>query len=121
MTDLLDVIIAAHGGLDAWRRFDHVSADLVQGGALWPLKQQAGMLDQTRVTVGLRDEWASHAPFGPGRLRSRFTPDRVALEDSDGAVREELAAPRQSFVGHTLQTPWTPLQLAYFAGCAMWT
>ena len=31
------------------------------------------------------------------------------------------AGPRASFAGHTLQTPWTHLQLAYFTGYAMWT
>ncbi len=34
---------------------------------------------------------------------------------------EELLQPRTSFQGHTLETPWSDLQLAYFVGCAMWT
>jgi hypothetical protein len=32
-----------------------------------------------------------------------------------------LLNPRESFAGHTTETPWTRLQLAYFAGYAMWT
>src|SRR5262249_40373363 len=36
-------------------------------------------------------------------------------------VIEELLDPRSSFAGHSLETPWTRLQLAYFAGYAMWT
>jgi hypothetical protein len=28
---------------------------------------------------------------------------------------------RHSFAGHTLETQWTTLQLAYFVGTAMWT
>jgi hypothetical protein len=121
MNPLAKIAIDAHGGLDRWKKFGTASADLVQGGALWQLKGQAGLLDVTNVTVGLRSEWASHSPFGvPGR-RSRFEPARIAIESSDGVVLEELREPRQSFAGHTLQTPWTQLQLAYFAGCAMWT
>src|SRR5436190_21563432 len=38
----------------------------------------------------------------------------------DGKVLEELLQPRTSFKGHTLETPWSDLQLAYFVGCAMW-
>ncbi len=38
MTQLKDFVIEAHGGLDRWRQFNQVSADLIQGGALWPLK-----------------------------------------------------------------------------------
>ena len=39
----------------------------------------------------------------------------------DGAVVEALGQPRASFAGHTLETPWSTLQLAYFVGTAMWT
>lgn len=121
MTQLKDLVIQAHGGLDRWRQFSQVSADLIQGGVLWSLKGHPDTLARTNVTVGLKEEWASHAPFGAGDRRSRFTPGRVAIEDRDGAVLEQLLQPRASFAGHTLQTPWTELQLAYFAGCAMWT
>jgi hypothetical protein len=121
MNSLAELAINAHGGLDRWRQFEKVSADLAQGGVLWQVKGQAGTLDKTNVTVGLRSEWASHSPFGAAGRRSRFEPGKVGLEAADGAVLEELRQPRQSFTGHTLQTPWTDLQLAYFAGCAMWT
>lgn len=121
MTQLKDFAIRAHGGLDRWRQFDQVSADLLQGGALWSLKGLPDTLTRTAVTVGLKEQWASHAPFGAANRRSRFTPGRVAIEGDDGAVLEELLQPRASFAGYTLQTQWTELQLAYFAGCAMWT
>jgi hypothetical protein len=121
MNSLARYAIDAHGGLDRWEQFGAASADLVQGGVLWQLKGQAGLLDATHVTVGLRSEWASHSPFGVSGRRSRFEPGRVAIESSNGVVLEELREPRESFTGHTLQTPWTQLQLAYFAGCAMWT
>lgn len=121
MNSLATLAIAAQGGLDRWKKFDTVSADLAQGGVLWQVKGKAGVLDKTNVTVGLHTEWASHSPFGTGARKTRFEPDRVAIESADGTALEELRHPRLSFAGHTLQTPWTDLQLAYFAGCAMWT
>jgi hypothetical protein len=121
MNALAKLAIDAHGGLDRWKQFEKLSAHLVQGGVLWQLKGQAGTLDDTNLTIGLRTEWDSHYPFGaPGR-KSRFEPNRVAIEAADGTVVEELLEPRKSFAGHTLQTPWTNLQLAYFVGTAMWT
>jgi hypothetical protein len=120
MSRLRDFAIEAHGGLQRWRQFERLTADLEQGGVLWPLKGQPQTLERTTVTVDLRKEWASHAPFGAGRRRSEFEPGRVALEAADGTLLEELRDPRRSFAGHTLQTPWTELQLSYFAGCAMW-
>lgn len=120
MDSLTREVLNAHGGLDRWNSFSSLSAKLAQGGVLWQLKGHAGQLDQTGVTVGLREEWASHSPFGPGRV-SRFEPGRVTVLDREGHVLEKLNDPRASFAGHTLETPWSDLQLAYFAGCAMWT
>jgi hypothetical protein len=121
MTDLLEKVIEAHGGLERWNQLDSVSAHLIQGGALWGLKGQSGVLDDVVVTARLHEERASHRPFGaPGR-HSSFTPERVAIEDENGEVLESLDQPRASFAGHTLETPWNNLQLAYFVGTAMWT
>jgi hypothetical protein len=121
MNSLAKFAIDAHGGMDRWKQFQTVSADLVKSGVLSQVKGQAGALDKTNVTVGLRSEWPSHSPFGTAGRRSKFEPGRVALEAADRAIVEELREPRQSFTGHTLETSWTELQLAYFVGCAMWT
>jgi len=121
MSDLATFAMDAHGGLDRWRRFKTVSARLLQGGVLWNLKGQDGILDDVHITVDLRKEWASHRPFAEANRHSSFQPDRVAIETSDGHVVEERRRPRESFKGHKLDTPWDKLQLAYFAGYAMWT
>ncbi|HWT36464.1 MAG TPA: hypothetical protein VN289_09285 [Paraburkholderia sp.] len=121
MNAISQAIIDAHGGLAQWRKFTQVRANLVQGGALWTLKGQAGVLDRATVTVATDRQWASHAPFGALAAKSEFTCDAIALLDQTGRVIEEQRNPRASFDGHTLETPWTELQLAFFAGCAMWT
>jgi hypothetical protein len=121
MTDLLKTVIEAHGGLEHWTELDSVSARLVQSGALWALKGHAGVLDDVFVRASLHEERESHHPFGAPDRRSAFTPQRVAIETTAGEVIEALEQPRASFAGHTLETPWTALQLAYFAGTAMWT
>jgi hypothetical protein len=121
MSDLLETVVEAHGGLTRWTQLETVSARLAQGGALWGLKGQQGVLDDVFVTASLHEERVSHHPFGAIDRRSAFTPERVAIETDNGAVVEALELPRASFAGHTLETPWTTLQLAYFAGTAMWT
>jgi len=121
MDALAQKIIDAHGGLDRWKQFASLSAHLTQGGALWGLKGQAGKLDDANVTVGLTEQWASHHPFGTGERVTLFRPDRVEIKDPAGQLLEALDAPRNSFAGHTFETPWTEPQLAYFAGVAMWT
>ena len=121
MTDLVQLTINAHGGLDRWRQFEHASAHLRNDGVLWPLKRQQGVLDNVDVRVALHREWASHSPFVEPNWRTSFEPHRVAIETTNGKVIEELLRPRDSFAGHGLDTPWDSLQLAYFAGYAMWT
>src|SRR5260221_4817088 len=119
--DLAKLVIEAHGGLERWNSFTTLSVHGINGGVLWGAKGKAGVLDDVTITVDLRNEKASHYPFGSPDRRSRFEPQRVGLENANGEVLEELLQPRSSFQGHTLETPWSDLQLAYFAGCAMWT
>jgi hypothetical protein len=120
MTDLKDFVIAAHGGLGRWKRLSAVTAHLGTGGVIWPAKGQEGFAD-VNVRVELHRQFTSHFPFpGPG-LRTAFTGDRVAVETEGGEVIEERENPRDAFAGHTLETPWDRLHLAYFGGYAMWT
>ena len=121
MNSLVKFVIGAHGGLERWQQFKTVSACLRNGGVLWPLKHQQGVLDNVRVRVALRRQWASHWPFGAPDLQTAFEPQRVGIETSDGRIVHERFSPRASFAGHGLETPWDALDLAYFAGCAMWT
>jgi hypothetical protein len=121
VTDLLEGVIEAHGGLDRWNQLDSVAARLIQGGALWAVKGQADVLNDVYMRANLHEERESHHPFGGPDRRSFFTPQRVAIESTNGDVIEEMDQPRASFAGHTLETPWSTLQLAYFVGTAMWT
>lgn len=121
MNDILEFALNGHGGLDRWNEYKTISARLTQGGVLWALKQQAGVLDEVDVVADLHTERVSHGPFGEPPVHTEFTPDRMAIESADDLVLEELLQPRASFAGHVQTTPWSRLQLGYFAGTAMWT
>ena len=73
------------------------------------------------MTVWLHEQRASVLPFGAPDQRTMFTPDRISIEKLDGAVVAERYAPRDSFAGHQMNTPWDPLHRAYFNGEALWT
>jgi hypothetical protein len=121
MTDVLDSVLEAHGGLDHWRKFTQVEATAVTGGGLWAIKGQPQDPLPRRMSVALDREWASVRPFGADDQKTAFTPERVAIEKLDGRVVSERFDPRDSFAGHKFATPWDPLQRAYFNGYAMWT
>jgi hypothetical protein len=120
-TGLLDEVLAAHGGLEHWHGFNTAEATIVSGGKLFEIKGQPQDPTPRRMTVALQREWASVQPFGSTDQKTDFTPERVALEKLDGSVVAERLSPRESFAGHKLDTPWDPLQRAYFNGYALWT
>jgi hypothetical protein len=119
--DLLASVLDAHGGLDTWRGFTRVEATIVSGGLMFEMKGQPQDPTPRRMSVALQREWGSVHPFGGDDQRTDFTPTRVAIEKLDGAVVAELTNPETSFAGDDLDTPWNPLQRAYFNGYALWT
>ncbi|MCU1427046.1 MAG: hypothetical protein JWL83_1046 [Actinomycetia bacterium] len=80
MSDLLETVLEAHGGLERWNQLDTVSARLIRGGVLWAVKGHAGVLDDVVVTARLHEERVSHRPFGAADRQSAFTPERVAIQ-----------------------------------------
>ena len=119
MSDLKDVVIAAHGGLDRWKQLSEVRAHLLLGGVLWSVKKQDGVIKDSMVRVELHRQFASHYAFEKNGLRTSVTPDRAAIETAGGQVVAERSDPRAAFDGHVLDTPWDLLHLAYFHGYTM--
>ncbi|MEV7239444.1 hypothetical protein AB0N06_37950 [Streptomyces sp. NPDC051020] len=121
MNTLLNEVLEAHGGMDRRRQLSSARATLVSGGDLFALKGLPQDPTPREMTVRLHEEHASVAPFGAPDQRTGFTADRVAIERTDDSVVAERAHPRTSFDGHVLETPWDPLDRAYFNGYALWT
>lgn len=121
MRDLLELLLAAHGGLDRWRAAQRITGRQHTGGRLGAVKGQPDALADVEVSVDLHRERVSYAQFpGPGQ-RTTVTPGLVHVETEDGRTLESLPDPRASFSGHGITTPWTALQQAYVGGYAMWT
>ena len=121
MNQLLANVLDAHGGLSRWNNYQKVEASIVTGGGFFALK---GMLQDStprRMSVWLHEERSSVLPFGAPDQRTMFTPDRIAIEKLDSTVVAERHAPRDSFAGHQMSTPWDPLHRAYFNGETVWT
>lgn len=121
MNSLLADVLDAHGGMTRWKQFGKVQASIVSGGGFFALK---GLLQDSaprQMTVWLHEERSSLVPYGAPDQRAVFTPDRIAVEKLDGTLVAERRAPKDSFAGHQMNTPWDALQRAYFNGEALWT
>jgi hypothetical protein len=124
MTDLLDVVLDAHGGLERWQRLKQISAHVRIDGTLWHAKGYGDALIDEHVTLDPHPhphrQRISYTPFIEPDRRSRFEPERVAVETLDGRVVAERTDPRAAFAGFQLSTSWDGLHLACFTGYAMW-
>ena len=89
-------------------------------GMLWARKGWPDALKQVRVTAGTGAQRVSYQPFTKPDWRSVYHPEAVAIETSNGKPIKNRANPRAAFEGHTVETAWDDLHLAYFSGYAIW-
>ena len=120
MSDLLDQVLASHGGLDRWNKVERIEADASIYGAMWVRKGHGDALRNVRITAKPREQWISYLPFKGEGKRSVCTPDRTVIEGRNGEVLNARDNPRAAFDGHTVESKWDDLHLAYFSGYAMW-
>jgi len=102
MTQLLDLVLEAHGGIQRWRTFETVRATFLSGGGLLPMK---GLETPARASQGvatIHEESLVIDGYRRPDWRMTFTPQRVAVETIEGQLVEERTNPRASFAGHDL-------------------
>src|SRR5260370_40193257 len=104
MSDLLDLAVAAHGGLGRWNTLRTVRLELSVGGALWDLKGQTGLFAKATYEADIHKQRATLGCFGSPGLRVRFMPDLLILEGGDGEVIYARNHLGRSFAGHVTYT-----------------
>jgi hypothetical protein len=117
MSDLLSSVIAAHGGLERWQELNTGVAMVRSSGEL--LEKKTPGTVPLRFTISLHEQAVSASPIG-AEWRSSFKPNHVVIEKTSGEVIAERNDPRESFMGHDLDTKWDPLDRTYFSGYAIW-
>jgi len=117
---LLNKVIAAHGGLENAGKFKKLKLHTKIGGIVWRLKGHENALGDVEFTGSLIEQKASWKNLFQQGFTSTFVPGKVQLLDEKGNIVEELDSPRESFKGHTVETPWTKAQLVYFSSYATW-
>jgi len=118
--ELIDKVIAAHGGLVNASKYTNLKLQAQIGGAIWAIKGHEGALANVNFNGSLTTQKASWQNlFDPG-YTSTFEPEKVTLSDDQGNLIEELINPRASFKNHGVETPWSKAQLVYFSSYATW-
>lgn len=120
MNDLLEMALAAHGGLDRWNQLDGVKLHASITGAIWYVKGKPDVLKDVVVQAETHTERVTMVFPGQNK-RSIFTPERVVIETQGGEPLASRDRPEDAFAGHTRDTSWDDIHVAFFSGEALWT
>jgi hypothetical protein len=120
LTDLLALVVDAHGGQRRWDELTRFHAAASITGAIWDVKGKAGLLHDVVLEGETRDQRLKITPFPwPGRYTT-WEPYRQTIETDDGMLVAERRDPASSFAGLTRDSSWDDFQVAYFASDEVW-
>src|SRR5262245_30002274 len=80
VTELLNSVLQAHGGIERWKSFDTVRATFSSSGGLLPLKGLDVTPQPTEGVATIHEETLRIDGYRRPDWRMRFTPDRVVIE-----------------------------------------
>lgn len=119
MNKLLSTVLDAHGGLDTWRAVREFKGHMSGSGPLFDLVGCPGGLSDVNFSGLCHEQQISEWPIARPGQRSVVRAAHVVLQNEAGETVSERADPRSSYPVD-LTTGWDDVQLAYFAGYAMW-
>ena len=100
MSEPLDIVLKAHGGLDRWSKIQSIRVDASITGAIWFVKGKPDVLKDVVITGETKQERLTMEFRGQDK-RTVFEPDHVAIQNEQGKLIEESSDPRKSFEGQT--------------------
>lgn len=120
MPELRDRMVDAHGGEERWREVLQVMACVSMGGMEFASRFQPSPLRGVEVTIsaGCPDVVFADYP-SPGQF-ARFQPSRVWVEDMEGNILRERAAPGAVFRSLRHWFVWDTLDVVYYCGMSLW-
>jgi hypothetical protein len=120
MTELLNLALKAHGGLDRWNKVKAIRVAASITGAIWYVKGKPDFLKNVVLTSETRNERVT-VEFPGQDKRAIFKPNRIVIETAQGDLIDARDNPEESFAGQQRETPWNDIHVIYFVGEALWT
>ena len=88
-------------------------------GVIWQVKGKPDVLKDISIEAELH-KGRLMAHFNGHGLCTVFEPSRITVQTEGGRLVDSRDDPRSAFRGHTRQTPWDDLHVAYFSSYALW-
>ena len=120
---IVDEIVAAHGGAEAWEAAERIRVRGRAGGLLLRTRVPGDLYRDVRIEVAVGEPYAVAVDIpGPG-TRGVFDRGEVRIETDAGDVLRRREDPRPMFSGRAglrRNFRWDEFDFAYFAGYAWW-
>ncbi len=120
MSDLLERAIEAHGGAERFDSVREIAVDMRCGGAAFAMRFKRGALANIQGRVSTNEPRTILSPYPRDGQRGIFEHGRVRIETEGGETIAERERPRECFNKLRRKLWWDDLDLAYFAGYALW-
>jgi hypothetical protein len=120
MSELLNLAVKAHGGLDRWNKVKAIKVAASITGGIWYVKGKGDFLKNVVLTAQTQKEHLT-VDFPGQNKRAIFQPNRIVIETFDGTLMDARDDPEKSFAGQQRETPWDDFHVTYFVGEALWT
>jgi hypothetical protein len=123
LTELLQEVLDAHGGLERWRAARTIRAAVRSGGLLLRMRMPGNRLADYRLQMEVAEPRIVFEPFPKKGQRGVFDDGRVRIETDGGEVVASRDDPRPLFFGRPgvrRNLRWDACDATYFAGYAMW-
>jgi hypothetical protein len=104
-SELLDLAVNAHGGLDRWNKVKAIKVGASITGAIWFVKGKGDSLKNVLLTAETRSERLT-VDFPGLDKRAIFEPNRIVIERVNGTLIEARDHPEKSFARQQRETPW---------------
>ena len=99
MSDLLELVLDAHGGLANWRKVETIVLSLSLKGRLLKVKQQPQGLRGAMVQISTERPRTVISPFPHPGARGVFENHAVAIQTDAGEITRTLDRPREPSLG----------------------
>lgn len=117
--ELLETMVAAHGGNRKWFEFDKATAVVSIDGEVWA-SGSAMAFAHTEVEILTQEESVTLVSLPNRCVRSVFKPNIIQLETPGEELLETRYNPKSSFHPGGKLSDWDRFQLAYVCSYSIW-
>ena len=121
-SEIVEQVIAAHGGLELWESASEIGVPLSSGGLAFASKFQGSAVRNVQAQVATRGQHVVFTPYPrPGQRGVLEQGGTVRIETDAGEPIETREHARGAFADLRHKLWWDRLDILYFATYAIWT